>query len=41
VWNPSGDMIAKFRKIHLFDIDIPGGITFNLGVPRVGRLKTM
>jgi omega-amidase len=28
VWNPSGDMIAKFRKIHLFDIDIPGGITF-------------
>lgn len=28
MWNPSGDMIAKFRKIHLFDIDIPGGITF-------------
>lgn len=21
-------MIAKFRKMHLFDIDIPGGITF-------------
>ncbi|XP_063905835.1 omega-amidase NIT2 isoform X2 [Zophobas morio] len=28
VWNPAGDMIAKFRKMHLFDIDIPGGITF-------------
>ncbi|XP_044264279.1 omega-amidase NIT2 [Tribolium madens] len=28
VWNPNGDMIAKFRKMHLFDIDIPGGITF-------------
>ncbi|KAL3267156.1 hypothetical protein HHI36_011295 [Cryptolaemus montrouzieri] len=28
VWNPDGNMIAKYRKIHLFDIDIPGGITF-------------
>ena len=28
VWNPKGDMISKFRKMHLFDIDIPGGITF-------------
>nr|XP_967861.2 PREDICTED: omega-amidase NIT2 isoform X1 [Tribolium castaneum] len=28
VWNPNGDLIAKFRKMHLFDIDIPGGITF-------------
>ncbi|KAI6660548.1 Omega-amidase NIT2 [Oopsacas minuta] len=28
VFNPSGDMILKFRKIHLFDIDIPGKITF-------------
>ncbi|XP_017781747.1 PREDICTED: omega-amidase NIT2 [Nicrophorus vespilloides] len=28
VWNPCGEMIAKYRKIHLFDIDIPGGITF-------------
>ena len=24
----SGEMIDKFRKIHLFDIDIPGKITF-------------
>lgn len=28
VWNPTGDLIAKYRKMHLFDIDIPGGITF-------------
>ncbi|KAK9875173.1 hypothetical protein WA026_005965 [Henosepilachna vigintioctopunctata] len=28
VWNPNGELIAKYRKIHLFDIDIPGGITF-------------
>jgi len=28
VWNPEGKMIAKYRKMHLFDIDIPGGITF-------------
>ncbi|RZB39982.1 CN hydrolase domain containing protein [Asbolus verrucosus] len=28
VWNPQGEMVAKFRKMHLFDIDIPNGITF-------------
>ncbi|XP_044758736.1 omega-amidase NIT2 [Coccinella septempunctata] len=28
VWNPDGKLIAKYRKMHLFDIDIPGGITF-------------
>lgn len=28
VWNPKGELIAKYRKMHLFDIDIPGGITF-------------
>lgn len=28
VWNPDGKMVAKYRKMHLFDIDIPGGITF-------------
>ena len=28
VWNPNGEMIAKHRKMHLFDIDIPGKITF-------------
>lgn len=28
VWGPQGNLIATFRKLHLFDIDIPGGITF-------------
>jgi omega-amidase len=28
VWNPKGELIARHRKVHLFDIDIPGKITF-------------
>jgi omega-amidase len=28
VFNPEGDLVTKFRKVHLFDIDIPGKITF-------------
>ncbi|KAH3787617.1 omega-amidase NIT2-like [Dreissena polymorpha] len=28
VFNPNGDMIAKHRKMHLFDIDVPGKIRF-------------
>jgi len=28
VFSPEGALIAKHRKIHLFDIDIPGKITF-------------
>ncbi|XP_064640285.1 omega-amidase NIT2-like [Lineus longissimus] len=28
VYNPAGDLIAKHRKVHLFDIDIPGKIRF-------------
>lgn len=28
VFNPQGKIIAKHRKIHLFDVDIPGGISF-------------
>jgi omega-amidase len=28
VWSPEGKMIARHRKIHLFDIDVPGKITF-------------
>ena len=28
VFGPDGDFLAKYRKMHLFDIDIPGGITF-------------
>lgn len=28
VFNPSGDCVAKHRKVHLFDINVPGGIVF-------------
>lgn len=28
VLNPDGMVVAKHRKMHLFDIDVPGGITF-------------
>uniref|UniRef100_A0A2L2YDI6 omega-amidase n=1 Tax=Parasteatoda tepidariorum TaxID=114398 RepID=A0A2L2YDI6_PARTP len=28
VYNPEGELIAKHQKVHLFDIDIPGKITF-------------
>ena len=28
VVNPDGDIIGKHRKVHLFDIDVPGKITF-------------
>jgi omega-amidase len=28
VWGTSGELLAKYRKMHLFDIDIPGEITF-------------
>jgi predicted amidohydrolase len=24
---PSGDLVATYRKVHLFDVDIPGGAT--------------
>jgi len=27
-FNPKGELVAVHRKVHLFDIDIPGGITF-------------
>ena len=26
--DPSGTVVAKHRKVHLFDIDVPGKITF-------------
>ncbi|KAI5454743.1 Omega-amidase nit3 [Naganishia albida] len=28
VYNPAGDLVVKHRKVHLFDIDIPGKQTF-------------
>jgi len=27
-FSPAGELLATHRKVHLFDIDIPGGITF-------------
>jgi len=28
IYNRAGDLLAKFRKLHLFDIDVPGKIRF-------------
>ena len=28
VFSPTGELLAKHRKVHLFDIDVPGGICF-------------
>ena len=28
VFSPEGELVGKHRKAHLFDIDVPGGITF-------------
>ncbi len=28
IFNPAGNLAAKYRKVHLFDIDIPGQVTF-------------
>ena len=28
LWNPGGTMVLRHRKVHLFDVDIPGGIRF-------------
>eukprot|EP01098_Paradermamoeba_levis_P010516 TRINITY_DN4418_c0_g1_i1.p1 TRINITY_DN4418_c0_g1~~TRINITY_DN4418_c0_g1_i1.p1 ORF type:complete len:207 (+),score=58.08 TRINITY_DN4418_c0_g1_i1:467-1087(+) len=28
IFGPSGELLGKHRKVHLFDIDIPGKITF-------------
>ena len=29
LFNPNGDLIATYRKIHLFDVDVSGGLTIN------------
>ncbi len=28
LFGPSGDLLARYRKLHLFDIDLPGEVTF-------------
>ena len=27
LFNPQGDLIASYRKLHLFDVDVPGGLS--------------
>lgn len=39
VYNPNGELIAIHRKVHLFDIDIPGGITFKESETLTGGTK--
>ena len=28
VFDPAGELLAKYRKIHLFDVEIPGGVAY-------------
>ena len=28
LWDPGGNLIARHRKVHLFDVDLPGGVSF-------------
>ncbi|OAB55342.1 carbon-nitrogen hydrolase [Phormidium willei BDU 130791] len=28
VWNRAGELVARYRKIHLFDVDVPGGVSY-------------
>jgi omega-amidase len=30
IYSPDGKLVAIHRKVHLFDIDIPGKITFKV-----------
>lgn len=30
VWDPKGELVTIYRKMHLFDIDIPGKMTFKV-----------
>lgn len=45
-FNREGDIVAEHRKLHLFDINIPGGVTFyesefmNFGPPQVTIFDT-
>ncbi|KAJ7109110.1 carbon-nitrogen hydrolase [Mycena epipterygia] len=40
VYNPDGDLVATHRKVHLFDIDIPGKITFKESETLTGGATT-
>jgi predicted amidohydrolase len=28
IFHPSGELVARYRKIHLFDVDVPGGQSY-------------
>jgi len=28
LWGPEGEFLAKHRKVHLFDVNLPGGVAF-------------
>ncbi|GAB0088071.1 Carbon-nitrogen hydrolase [Sergentomyia squamirostris] len=28
IWGPKGELLGKYRKLHLFDIEVPGKISF-------------
>jgi omega-amidase len=32
LWSPEGLLLAKHRKVHLFDVDLPGGVSFKESV---------
>jgi omega-amidase len=32
LWSPEGEFLAKHRKVHLFDVDLPGGVSFKESV---------
>lgn len=38
-FSPTGELISKHRKAHLFDIDVPGGITFKESISLTGGDK--
>ncbi|KAH0584200.1 hypothetical protein H2248_009755 [Termitomyces sp. 'cryptogamus'] len=40
VYSPNGDLVATHRKVHLFDIDIPGKITFKESETLTGGTTT-
>ncbi|KAG8764295.1 hypothetical protein FRC11_005099 [Ceratobasidium sp. 423] len=39
IWLLGGELVAIHRKVHLFDIDIPGGITFKESETLTGGTK--
>lgn len=42
VFNAQGELIAKHRKVHLFDVDIPNGISFQeSGFLKAGNKSTV